>query len=227
MESLIEKLQGHSTVSLNNAKMGKDMVCLELSPLDLLEASLVLRDDPLFAFDMLVDLCGVDYSEYGCVDWRTHETSSTGFSRGQHKDAPIRRVQWDKPRFAVVYHLLSIKNNARLRLKVFVSQPDLRLPSVIDVWPAVDWFEREAFDLFGFQFEGHPDLRRLLTDYGFKGHPFRKDYPLIGKVEMRYDAKKRQCVYEPVSIQPRVNIPKVIREDNRYVEEDTDSGEQS
>jgi NADH-quinone oxidoreductase subunit C len=198
-------------------EIGIDMVTAQIDRADLLSVAGEIKDNATFVFDMLIDVCGVDYLDYGIVDWRTHDASSTGFSRGQHTDKTLRVKPWDKPRFAVVYHFLSIKHNHRLRLKVFLNEDDLLLPSVNDIWPAANWFEREVFDLFGIQFEGHPDLRRLLTDYGFKGHPFRKDFPLIGKVEMRYDAAQQRCVYEPVSIQPRVNIPKVIREDNRYV----------
>ncbi len=193
---------------------------------DLLDVCQALKQEQPFCFDTLIDVCGVDYLDYGVSEWRTTETTTSGFSRGQSKEGE-RVVAWDHPRFAVVYHFLSVKKNQRLRLRVFMAdEKALRVPSVNDIWPAANWFEREAFDLFGFEFEGHPDLRRILTDYGFKGHPFRKDFPLIGEVELRYDAASGRCIYEPVTIQPRVNVPKVIRQDNRYVatptEEKTD-----
>jgi NADH-quinone oxidoreductase subunit C len=149
----------------------------------------LLRDRPELRFEMLIDLCGVDYSTYGDA---AHEG----------------------PRFAVVYHLLSLANNWRLRLRSFV--PDDAFPvigSVIEVWPSANWFEREAFDLYGIMFKGHPDLRRLLTDYGFVGHPFRKDFPLSGHVEVRYDPEQGRVIYEPVSIEPREITPRIIRED--------------
>jgi NADH-quinone oxidoreductase subunit C len=171
---------------------------------------------------MLIDLCGVDYQSYGKDEWQTSSATGTGFSRGTLRGAPaeqdVEQATYVPPaRFAVVYHLLSITHNHRLRLKVFC--PDDARPivdSVYDVWNAADWFEREAFDLFGILFRGHPDLRRLLTDYGFIGHPFRKDFPLIGNVEMRYDPAKGRVVYEPVSIVSRTLVPKVIRDDARY-----------
>ena len=124
---------------------------------------------------------------------------------------------WKGPRFAVVYHLLSIQNNHRIRVKTFAPDEMPVVDSVINIWASANWYEREAFDFFGILFEGHPDLRRILTDYGFIGHPFRKDFPLIGNVEMRYDAEKQRVVYEPVSIEPRVLVPKVVREDHRYL----------
>ena len=155
-----------------------------------LDASLrLLRDRPELRFEMLIDLCGVDYSTYGDV---AHEG----------------------PRFAVVYHLLSLANNWRVRVRAFV--PDDAFPvigSAIEIWPAANWFEREAFDLYGIMFSGHPDLRRLLTDYGFIGHPFRKDFPLSGHVEVRYDPEQGRVIYQPVSIEPREVTPRIIRED--------------
>jgi len=149
-----------------------------------------LRDRPDFRFDLLVDVCGVDYSAYG-------------------------DGAWEGPRFAAVYHLLSVAHNWRLRVRAFAPDDDFPvLPSVVDLWPTANWFEREAFDLYGIVFEGHPDLRRLLTDYGFVGHPFRKDFPLSGHVEMRYDPEQGRVVYQPVTIEPRENTPRIIREEN-------------
>jgi NADH-quinone oxidoreductase subunit C len=197
-------------------------VTLELAGEQLLEVAQALRDEPAFSFEMLIDLCGVDYLNYGRDEWATEETSSSGFSRGVEAvtagrlgvitDDLVREQPRSARRFAAVYHLLSIRNNRRLRLKVFAPDDDLPVvPSVIDVWNSADWYEREAFDLYGILFEGHPDLRRLLTDYGFIGHPFRKDFPLTGNVEVIYDAEKKRVVYQPVSIEPRVLVPKVIR----------------
>lgn len=184
-----------------------------------------LRDQ--FNFDTLIDLCGVDYLQYGLSEWDTESTTETGFSRAVgvlHQDDFQESAEkfptqstWEKPRFGVVYHLLSVKDNKRLRVRSFLEETHLIIDSVTNVWASANWFEREAFDLFGIRFEGHPDLRRILTDYGFVGYPFRKDFPLIGKVEIRYDATLQKCVYEPVSIQPRVTVPKVIRKDHRYL----------
>lgn len=191
-----------------------DWVQVTVLPENLLALSLRLRDDSALQFKQLSDLCGVDYQDYGKSYWRQESSTTDGYTRGVMGQGE-QVTAWDKPRYAVVYHLLSHEFNMRLRIKVYL-EPEPMLPSVIDIWPAANWYEREAFDLFGVFFEGHPDLRRIMTDYGFQGHPFRKDFPLIGRVEMRYDALKQACVYEPVSIQPRTLVPKVIREDNRY-----------
>ncbi|MFI4951565.1 MAG: NADH-quinone oxidoreductase subunit C [Burkholderiales bacterium] len=168
-----------------------------------------LRDLPEFRFETLIDVCGVDYSAYG------------GTSRGlaySSSDAtpaePLDERLHDR-RFAAVYHLLSLTHNHRLRVRAFAPDDDFPLlPSVIDVWPAANWYEREAFDFFGIMFTGHPDLRRILTDYGFVGHPFRKDFPLSGNVEMRYDPEQGRVIYQPVTIEPREVVPRIIREDS-------------
>jgi len=175
-----------------------------------------LRDHQAFAFEELIDLCGVDYLHYGIDNWETHSASEKGFSRGVETYGTSVSPAI-KPRFAVVYHLLSTALNHRLRVRVFLEETNLIIPSVHEIWKGANWFEREAYDLYGILFEGHPDLRRLLTDYGFIGHPFRKDFPLSGYVEMRYDAGLQQVIYEPVDIVPRVLVPKVIRDDNRYL----------
>lgn len=181
-----------------------------------------LRNNDDFHFEQLLDLCVVDYLHYGQDEWTTRSATATGFSRGvdAHSTGRLKfgyqleTETLDRPRFAAVYHLLSYRHNRRLRLKVYAPNDDMPVvPSVIDIWPSVNWYEREAFDLYGVLFEGHPDLRRILTDYGFIGHPFRKDYPLVGNVEMRYDPQKKRVVYEPVSIEPRVLVPRVIRSD--------------
>ncbi len=196
-----------------------------VEPEALLACATALRDGPAFKFEMLMDLCGVDYLDYGRDEWLTSSATGTGYSRGVSTSAePLAAdpdtdaAQYQPPaRFAVVYHLLSISHRQRLRLKVFCADAERpMLPSVVDVWASANWFEREAFDLYGILFSGHPDLRRILTDYGFIGHPFRKDFPLIGNVEVRYDPEKRRVVYQPVTIEPRTLVPKVIRVDNRY-----------
>lgn len=192
-----------------------DIVTVEVKPENLIGLCIALRDEEDFLFEQLMDVCGVDYDTYGTTTWRVKDTTTSGFSRGVNLDEKITVIPWNKPRYGVTYHLLSITHNHRLRIKVYL-QPEPLVPSVIDIWNSANWYEREAFDLFGIVFEGHPDLRRILTDYGFHGHPFRKDFPLIGEVELRYDAASERCVYEPVSINQRVNVPKVIREDNRY-----------
>ena len=285
----MEARLGERVQRLENAA---DELTYAVAPGDLLDCCRFLRDTEGLQFEMLMDLCGVDYLSYGCAEWDTASATATGFSRGvlDRGDAPgggpasdgwvsrgsmsggpasggsgaggldvggsvvggaargdpgvggqgvggqgvggsgtgrsatsgvgepLAETGYQPPsRFAVVYHLLSISNNARLRLKVACEDNERPMvDSVTGVWASADWFEREAFDLFGILFVGHPDLRRILTDYGFIGHPFRKDFPLIGKAEVRYDPKKGRVVYEPVSIEPRTLVPKAIRDDNRY-----------
>jgi NADH-quinone oxidoreductase subunit C len=183
----------------------------------LLEVAMVLRDAADLKFEMCMDVCGVDYLEHGRAEWKTQDATSSGFSRGVARANPSEDVVAAGRRFAVVYHLQSISLNQRLRLRVYCADDaEPMVDSVTGVWAGTDWFEREAFDMFGVLFKGHPDLRRLLTDYGFIGHPFRKDFPLSGNVEVRYDPEKGRVVYQPVSIDPRVLVPKVIRHDNRY-----------
>ncbi|GAP66575.1 NADH:ubiquinone oxidoreductase 27 kD subunit [Mizugakiibacter sediminis] len=208
---------------------------IEVAADDLVGIATALRDDPDFRFEQLVDLCGVDYLGYGEDEWRTsQETTGTGFSRGVEGQGP-GRFKWDERprdvaiprRFAVVVHLLSISHNRRLRVRCFCPDDALPVvPSLTGVWPGANWFEREAFDLFGIVFEGHPDLRRILTDYGFVGHPFRKDFPLIGNVEVRYDPEQKRVVYQPVSIEPRVNVARVIREDARWAQARAEEADQ-
>ncbi|MEI7036987.1 NADH-quinone oxidoreductase subunit C [Fulvimonas yonginensis] len=198
----------------------------ELAPGDLLNVALALRDEPEFRFEQLIDVCGVDYLGYGQDEWDTETVSGTGFSRGVEGQA-VGRFNWaERPRdasmprrFAVVVHLLSLSHNRRLRLRVFCDDDAMPMvPSLTGVWPVANWFERETFDLFGILFDGHPDLRRILTDYGFVGHPFRKDFPLIGNVEVRYDPEQKRVVYQPVTIEPRVLVPRVIRDDADLVQ---------
>ncbi len=172
-----------------------------------------LRDDERFQFEEMMDICGVDYADYGKAEWVTTDATATGFGRGVEKGESATGES-GADRFAVVYHLLSISMNHRLRIKVFVETEHPIVDSVIDIWSSSDWFEREAFDMYGILFKGHPDLRRILTDYGFVGHPMRKDFPLSGHVEMRYDPEQRRVIYQPVTIPPRTQQPRVIREDN-------------
>lgn len=166
-----------------------DEITIECSADNYVAVATKLRDHAELKFEQLIDLCGVDYSEHG-------------------------DSIWDGARYAVVLHLLSVSQNQRVRLRVFAQDDDFPvLPTLVDIWPAANWFEREAFDLYGLMFENHPDLRRLLTDYGFVGHPFRKDFPMIGNVEMRYDPEQQRVIYQPVSIELRNNVPRVIREE--------------
>lgn len=191
----------------------------EVAKADLVAVANALRDDDELQIDQLIDVCGVDYLTYGDVEWKTESATESGFSRGVERKPVIldESDTFDARRFAVVYHLMSVKNNVRLRLRVYTgeSNPPI-VPSLVPVWSSANWFEREAFDLFGILFEGHPDLRRIMTDYGFIGHPFRKDFPLSGNVEVKYDADKGRVVYQPVSIEERTLVPRVIRDDNRY-----------
>ncbi|SUX30447.1 NADH-quinone oxidoreductase subunit C [Chromobacterium vaccinii] len=185
--SVVAAALGDKLVSSTQALDELTIVC---KASDLPSVALTLRDHADLAFEQCIDVCGMDYSAY--------------------RDEP-----WDGPRFAAVYHLLSVKLNHRIRLRVFAADDDFPvIPSVNDVWNAANWFEREAFDLYGIVFEGHPDLRRLLTDYGFVGHPFRKDFPLSGHVEMRYDPTQQRVIYQSVTIEPREITPRIIREEN-------------
>lgn len=189
LEKLAEAIKlalGDQLVSLVN---DVNEITVEVKARDLANACVTLRDAPALKFEQLIDLCGVDYAEYA-------------------------EGAWQGARFAVVYHLLSVSLNQRLRLRVFAEDESFPvLQSAVDIWPVANWFEREAFDLFGIMFEGHPDLRRLLTDYGFVGHPFRKDFPMIGNVEMRYDPEQQRVIYQPVTIDPRNNVPRIIRDE--------------
>jgi NADH-quinone oxidoreductase subunit C len=199
-----------------------DEIAVEIAPAHWLEVCRELRDTPDLAFEQLIDLSGIDYLDFGRSEWATEESTTTGFSRGVDVNAP--RLAGDAPRFAVVCQLLSVSRNTRLRIRCRCEAGD---PPMVDsltgIWVSADWFEREAFDLFGILFRGHPDLRRILTDYGFIGHPFRKDFPLSGKVEVRYDPARGRVVYEPVSIEPRVTVPKVIRKDRAPAASGTDA----
>jgi NADH-quinone oxidoreductase subunit C len=230
VQTLVQKLQARFGDALLECKLDRGEVTIEVAPARAIEIFTALRDEPDFAFEQAMDVCGVDYAAYGDVEWATQESTEKGFSRGVVERGPGRgpaavqqaagRTFAGKGRFAAVYQLLSVSRNQRLRVRVFAPDDELPVvPSVVALWTSANWFEREAFDLYGIVFEGHPDLRRILTDYGFIGHPFRKDFPLIGNVEMRYDPERGRVVYEPVSIEPRVLVPRVIRKDSRYLSE--------
>jgi len=198
-QQLATRLQERFSTQITATNVELSELTVELPHEQLLSVCQALRDEGEFAFEQLIDLCGVDYLDYG-------------------------NGVWSGPRYAVVYHLLSVKNNHRVRLRCFIDGEVPMLPSVIDIWNSANWFEREAFDLYGIVFEGHPDLRRILTDYGFIGYPFRKDFPLSGNVEMRYDPEQKRVIYQPVSIEPRVLTPRVIRQDHRYQEQNSEGG---
>lgn len=229
---LIERLQAQFGAEAVQVAQPRGEVTLEVPIAEWLSACKALRDG--FGFDTFIDLCGIDYLGYGSDEWDTVGVSSEGFSRGVEGQGPGRFNWGEQPshengvasaldareskRFGAVLHLLSIAHNLRLRVRCFAPDAGLPVvPSVTGLWPGANWFEREAFDLYGIIFEGHPDLRRILTDYGFVGHPFRKDFPLIGNVEVRYDEEKKRVVYEPVtSVEPRVGVARVIRDDARF-----------
>lgn len=224
------QLQDHFGSRVRIVDPGSDEVTAEVAPENWLEVARTLKDNEAFAFEQLTDLCGVDYLGYGQAEWETEDATSSGFSRGVEGQGP-GRFRWRElhesegleNRFAVVVHLLSFRHNRRLRIRTFAADENFPVvPSLLEVWNSADWYEREAFDLYGIIFEGHPDLRRLLTDYGFTGHPFRKDFPLIGNVAVRYDETRKRVIYEPVEIEPRVLVPRVIREDSRYKADDID-----
>jgi NADH-quinone oxidoreductase subunit C len=235
-ETLSAALQSALGDKLAGATAALDEVTVVVKPEGLLAAAAILRDAPALGFEQLTDLCGVDYGSYGEVAWTGTPLSEgaagtplagaapeTDASPAIDEHAPQSAASQERERelippgarFAVVYHLLSLSRNQRVRVRVFC--PDREFPmvdSVIGVWPAANWFEREAFDLYGIMFTGHPDLRRILTDYGFVGHPFRKDFPLSGNVEMRYDPDQQRVIYQPVTIEPREIVPRVIRVEN-------------
>ena len=213
-ESLADSLVARFGERLQRVESRCGELTYELDAPAIRDVARALHDEPAWAFAQLIDLSGVDYLDFGRDEWNTHSATSSGFSRG------VERVEREVPaqptrRFMVAYHLLSITHNRRLRLRAWCEpgEPPL-IDSVIEIWKSADWYEREAFDLYGIVFDGHPDLRRLLTDYGFVGHPFRKDFPLSGYVEMRYDPEQKRVIYQPVTIEPREIIPRIIREEN-------------
>ena len=246
MQDLAAKVDAQLAGRARRVPSLRDELAYEVDAAQLHDVCVTLRDAPDLRFEMLMDIAGVDYLVYGRDEWQTHSATRSGFSRGRvarilpvqedneageggrgerpelgamPEQAAVEAAVAKRPRFVVAYQLLSITHNWRLRLIGLCETDEAGEPvidSVVDVWAAANWFEREAFDLYGILFRGHPDLRRILTDYGFVGHPFRKDFPLSGNVEVRYDPEKKRVVYEPVSIVPRVLVPKVIREDHRY-----------
>ncbi len=203
MKELNQKLS--KAFGNKNVSESLNELTLTINSENVIEVCQKLKDE--FQFEILMDLCGIDYLTYGESDWNGN-ASSSGFGRA--RQAQKSTSQKDQ-RFGVVYHLLSVSNSQRLRVKALLPSENLMIKSVTKIWNCADWFEREAFDLFGILFENHNDLRRILTDYGFVGHPLRKDFPMIGEVEMRYDEELGRVVYEPVSIEPNVNVPRVIR----------------
>lgn len=214
---LVERLNSRFADVMTSCKLMRNEVTIEVPADNMLALCKTLRDDPDFGFAAAMDVCGVDYSAYGVDDWQTESATGTGFDRGVENNNEKKQSTWKKPRFAVVYHLLSIQHNWRLRVRTFAKGEMPMVTSMISVWKGVDWFEREAFDLFGILFKGHPDLRRILTDYGFVGHPMRKDFPVTGNVEVRYDHAKGRVIYQPVTIEQRTLVPRVIRKDSRYM----------
>lgn len=230
--SLIDRLRARFAGAQVSVVEPRGEVTLEVPSADWHAVAVALRDE--FCFEHATDLCGVDYLGYGSDEWDTSDVSSQGFSRGVEGKGAGRFAWGEFPshetadgaqpdalprqRFAVVVQLRSYQHNQLLRMRCFAPSESLPVvASLTSVWPGLNWFEREAFDLYGVIFEGHPDLRRILTDYGFVGHPFRKDFPLIGNVEVRYDEEKKRVVYEPVtSVEPRVGVPRVIRDDARF-----------
>ena len=189
VETLLKETKSIFGKEITRASIEHNELTIEVKIDDLLTTLKTLKQHKAFQFVQLIDLCGVDYKDYG-------------------------EGTWTKSRFAVVYHFLSIEHNHRIRVRTFSKEEDFPLfPSIIDLWPAANWYEREAFDLFGFMFTDHPDLRRILTDYGFVGYPFRKDFPMIGNVEVRYDDVQKRVIYQPVSIEERNNVPRIIREE--------------
>ena len=197
-----------------------DILTIKIHKDSLLNVMSTLKNNKELDFIQLTDICAVDYFTYGETEWGTKEATSTGYSRGI-KPSSHGRIKFEHKktknnmdnRFCVVYHLLSISNNSRIRVKIYLSDEPPIIKSLTSLWTAANWYEREAFDLFGILFEEHPDLRRLLTDYGFIGHPFRKDFPLTGNIQIRYDPTLKRIIQEPVDIVPRVLVPKVIREE--------------
>lgn len=219
LTSLAQALQETFPTEQTGIVIDRNQITMEVKSSNILFVCERLKEDPAFSFEMLMDLCGIDYLQYGCSEWATTTATLRGFERAV---MPITQLMenstWKKPRLAAVYHLLSVKHNWRLRLKSFVADDNPIIDSVTGIWNSANWFEREAFDLYGILFSNHPDLRRILTDYGFIGHPFRKDFPLVGNVEVRFDAKQNRVIYEPVDIVPRTLVPKVIRASKEDIE---------
>ncbi len=214
-KTLAQRCQTTLGDTIEQLTLEHEQLWLTVAAKDLQPTLLQLRDT--LQFEMLVDIVGVDYGQYGQAEWKTDQATGNGFSRAANRHATQLTLR-EGERFGVMYHLLSLTHNQRLTVTVMLPEADPRVDSAVSVWSAADWHEREVFDMFGILFVGHPDLRRILTDYGFVGHPFRKDFPLSGHVEMRYDETTQRVVYEPVEIEPRILVPRVIRHDNRYLD---------
>ncbi len=202
LASLAESVDELLGSALHSRRLDLNELTLEVDSAEIGSVCTRLRDDPSCEFRQLIDLCGVDYSAYGLENGES----------------------LDKPRFGIVYHLLSLNHNLRIRVRALLDQERPAIDSVIEIWPVADWFEREAFDLYGIVFKGHPDLRRILTDYGFIGHPFRKDFPLSGHVEMAYDEDKGRVAYRPVTVEDRILVPRTIREDTQTGRRQAETG---
>jgi NADH-quinone oxidoreductase subunit C len=215
-QELAARIEAALGTTLSRRHSVGDELLYDVAAADLVAVAGALRTE--HGFEMLIDVAGVDYSEYGRTEWRTVSATRSGFGRGVDRGGrPGPAPEPPGRRFAAVYQLLSIQHNERLSLRAFCpDDEEPQLDTLTGVWASANWFERETFDLFGIVFSGHPDLRRILTDYGFIGHPFRKDFPLVGNVEVRYDEAKQRVVYEPVQITPRTLVPRVIRDDARY-----------
>jgi NADH-quinone oxidoreductase subunit C len=213
LETFYTRLRERFADQLLDTRFAFNQITLDLLPENLLPVCRTLRDEAQFSFEQLMDVCGVDFLSYGEADWETRETTGTGFSRGVSEGVYDKAKVSFPARFASVYQLLSMKYNRRVRIRCFIPTDPPKVDSVVDIWASANWFERETFDLFGILFEGHPDLRRILTDYGFIGNPFRKDFPLVGNVEVRYDPDQQRVIYQPVTIENRVLVPRVIREE--------------
>lgn len=230
-QSFVEQLREHFGERIGDIHQHRGQLSVDVPVSEWQTVCRALRDETHFHFEQLTDLCGIDYLGFGQDEWATSEEATDhGFSRGIDALGPGRFDWAERPeaelreqRFAVIVHLLSYQHNRRLRLRCFAPNEDMPvLPSLVEIWNGVNWYEREAFDLFGIVFEGHPDLRRIMTDYGFIGHPFRKDFPLVGNVTAQYDPDKKRVVYVPTEIEPRVLVPRVVREDSRYQTDSVD-----
>jgi NADH-quinone oxidoreductase subunit C len=215
VELMAARVDARLAAQLKRRESTTGELSYDVAAADLVAVVTTLRDDAELRFEVLIDVAGVDYMDYGRTEWRTVSSTSSGFGRAANRGGA--GGAHEGPRFAVVYQLLSITHNERLTLRAYCADnQDPEQDSLVAVHAGANWFEREAFDLFGIVFNGHPDLRRILTDYGFIGHPFRKDFPLVGNVEVRYDNEKQRVVYEPVEIVARTLVPRVIRDDARY-----------